>query len=468
MIAERSEADSKSSSLLPVEAAQAHQSAAFRRELVRRVVQAPTFARSERLGTLLTYICEMALQGRDAELNEQKIGQEVFGRQQYYDSTVDGIVRTQASRLRQRLDVYFAGEGANEPIRILIPRGGYVPIFDAHNVPVSPPIIDSTEEAQSDVEGLRASASSPPDRAIKGHESGGVSPRRLKAWIGLLALCSILLLTVCVYQRLQIRALANRTHSESKLVSAFWLQLFPVGERNLIVPGDSALVFLENLNRKQVTLTQYVSKEYLAEEFTDRADSEVEIAKRVGTKRLTSLADTEFVAHLFALPEMAATHPKIRFARDLQLADLKEANLIFLGAPEAVPWLSLFQPGMNFALSNDQKTTVFTIINRFPKANEPSLLQYDPRVSGSEAYAIISFRPNLNDGRGNVLIMEGTAIAGLEAAVEFVSDDSRFEQVLRPMFRDGKLKGHFEVLLQTTPLNGTAPRTDVVSVRYSP
>ena len=37
-----------------------------RRELVRRIVHSPTFARSERLGTLLTYVCDLALKGREA------------------------------------------------------------------------------------------------------------------------------------------------------------------------------------------------------------------------------------------------------------------------------------------------------------------------------------------------------------------------------------------------------------------
>src|SRR5258708_6592687 len=55
---------------------------AAQRELVRRIVHSSTFGRSERLGTMLTYVCEMALKGREAELNEQKIGQAVFERAQ--------------------------------------------------------------------------------------------------------------------------------------------------------------------------------------------------------------------------------------------------------------------------------------------------------------------------------------------------------------------------------------------------
>lgn len=62
-----------------------------RRELVSRVVQSSTFARSERLSALLTYVCDMTLKGRGAELNEQHIGHAVFGRKPDYDSSADGL-----------------------------------------------------------------------------------------------------------------------------------------------------------------------------------------------------------------------------------------------------------------------------------------------------------------------------------------------------------------------------------------
>ncbi len=92
------------------------------RELVSRIVSSPTFSRAERLSSLLAYICDMSLKGRDDELNEQRIGQDVFGRSPNYDCSINGIVRTQASRLRQRLDQYYEREGVNEAVRIVILR----------------------------------------------------------------------------------------------------------------------------------------------------------------------------------------------------------------------------------------------------------------------------------------------------------------------------------------------------------
>src|ERR1035441_4086822 len=100
-----------------------------RRALLSRVLASAVFAKSERLSSFLSCVCELTLSGRASEINEQKIGTILFSKSSHYDYSIDGIVRTQASRLRQRLDLYFNGEGAREPIWICLPRGSYVPVF---------------------------------------------------------------------------------------------------------------------------------------------------------------------------------------------------------------------------------------------------------------------------------------------------------------------------------------------------
>ena len=413
----------------------------------------------------LHIFAKLALKGRESELNEQKIGQKVFGRTECFDSTVDGIVRTQASRLRQRLETHFKSDGANEPVLILIPRGGYVPLFETRRVP-------STSSGNNSATELRTSGDDqspelPPAENENSHKtySADTYQKQYRVWIFVLALFSLLLLGVSIYQQFKLHSVAKHSRPDSKLVNDFWAQLFPLGERNLIVPGDSGLVLFENLTEKQVPLNQYVSKQYSAAEPTDSAISLETKAKHISAKRLVSFADLTLVTELSAIPEIAASHPSVRYVRDLQLADLKGANVILIGAQEADPWLSLFQSTLNFQISNDQRTTVFTVLNRKPQANEPTSYLYDPQDSGSKAYGVISFRQNL-DGSGNVLIVEGTGIAGIEAASQFILNSSRFEQVLRPISTNNKLTGHFDLLLQTDPLNGTAPHTDLISVRY--
>src|SRR5580698_8343311 len=99
-------------------------------ELVERIVASPSFVKSPRLCSILLFVCELSLSGRNDEINELNIGATVFGRAQNYDPSVDGIVRSHASRLRQRLEQYFNEEGAHETVRLLIPKGGYMPFFE--------------------------------------------------------------------------------------------------------------------------------------------------------------------------------------------------------------------------------------------------------------------------------------------------------------------------------------------------
>ena len=107
---------------------------AVRRQLD-RVLSSGGFARNDRLSQFLRFVVERHLEGRDGELKESVLGVEVFGRQPGFDPKVDGIVRTEAIRLRARLDKYYASEGHADPMIIAVPKGGYRPVIRERAVP---------------------------------------------------------------------------------------------------------------------------------------------------------------------------------------------------------------------------------------------------------------------------------------------------------------------------------------------
>ncbi len=90
------------------------------------------FAGSERLSRFLRFIVEQALEGN--QLKETLLGVEVFGRKPAYDPRLDGVVRVEAVKLRSRLKEYYETEGAGDPVRIDLPRGGYLPCFEALHI----------------------------------------------------------------------------------------------------------------------------------------------------------------------------------------------------------------------------------------------------------------------------------------------------------------------------------------------
>jgi TolB-like protein/Flp pilus assembly protein TadD len=69
------------------------------------------------------------LEGRDHELKESVIANEVFGRKPDYNPKRDPVVRTEAGRLRARLSEYYMGQGRDDTLVIEVPKGGYAPVF---------------------------------------------------------------------------------------------------------------------------------------------------------------------------------------------------------------------------------------------------------------------------------------------------------------------------------------------------
>jgi TolB-like protein/Tfp pilus assembly protein PilF len=104
-------------------------SAASVRAALEKILASPGFAGSERLARFLRYAVEETLEGRSDALKETTVGVDVFGRKPGYDPRLDGVVRTEAIKLRAKLKEYYEDAGSAAPVRIDLPKGGYVPVF---------------------------------------------------------------------------------------------------------------------------------------------------------------------------------------------------------------------------------------------------------------------------------------------------------------------------------------------------
>ncbi len=84
---------------------------------------------SNRLKAFLTCIVNAKLEGQADKLKEFTLGVEVFDKDETFDPNTDSIVRVEASRLRSKLREYYGAEGKDDPVRIDVPKGHYVPVF---------------------------------------------------------------------------------------------------------------------------------------------------------------------------------------------------------------------------------------------------------------------------------------------------------------------------------------------------
>src|SRR3954463_7457195 len=106
-----------------------HSAEAVRRA-VDKVAASTVFADSQRMERFLRFAVEETLQGNGGRLKEIVIGSEVFDRGADYDPRLDPIVRVEARRLRAKIEEYYEGPGRGDSVRITMPKGGYVPVFE--------------------------------------------------------------------------------------------------------------------------------------------------------------------------------------------------------------------------------------------------------------------------------------------------------------------------------------------------
>ena len=103
-----------------------------------RVLSSSQFVETTRLARFLKYLVDQTLAGNDDALKGYSIGLDVFDKPDDFDPAIDTIVRVQASKLRSRLELYYATDGADDPLRILVPKGSYVPVFQVAFDPEAP------------------------------------------------------------------------------------------------------------------------------------------------------------------------------------------------------------------------------------------------------------------------------------------------------------------------------------------
>jgi tetratricopeptide (TPR) repeat protein len=99
-------------------------------EQLKRILDDGQFLSSMRSSRFLQFVVERTLAGRAAEIKELVIAVELYERAETYDPKADSTVRVEASRVRAKLERYYTRSGAQDPIRITIPRGAYVPQFE--------------------------------------------------------------------------------------------------------------------------------------------------------------------------------------------------------------------------------------------------------------------------------------------------------------------------------------------------
>jgi hypothetical protein len=417
--------------------------------LALRVSESQHFAKSPLLCRFLLFICERSLLGAADELTEHNIGVLVFRRRPGYKTSEDNIVRNYVRQLRQRLDQYFEGSGHDELFRITIPRG-YIPVFEHRDTRVHESFVEQESTSNLPPPG------EPPLTGVR-DEASPMPQNRRHVFLVLLICIAI---TGATWYGTHL--LGYRRADTSSRAHILWKQLFSNRPTTYVVTEDAGLQVLQDITGHQSTLTQYIDGSYLGQ-FVERGSQESIRLHRISGERLTNTPDAEVVRSLTALPEAAGKQVSVRNARVFSLNDLKQGDTILLGSNYANPWVSVFEPQMNFRLQYDLVANQSHIVNVNPRPGERSVYQDTGTTPPYSTYAVIALLPNLTRS-GWILIIEGLTETGIEAGSEFLLDDDPAEFLKKATNGKGGLRP-FEVLLETTNLSSQSVSAKIIAQR---
>lgn len=419
-------------------------SAAEKREALNLVFQSQTFSRSDRLKSLLRFICEAEIEGRCDDLNEYAIGVEALGRPQTFSPGEDSSVRSRAYELRRKLEKFYATEAVDSALRIEIPKGSYLPHFSRVGV---------IERPAAPVEPVLAALP-----AVRETRRGIFLPV-------LLAFLAGVVLTICGL------AAWNRAFSPGGQVSAS------------VWTPDLEAIWSPMLDSKAPILVSFQTRLFLHVGGLNVRDWKVNTLGGIESSeplmRMKHLFNApqlyenrdyiDFGAAnaVFQLSKLLGTRKQNMFAKrstDVTWDDLKGNNVIIIGKPDADPTVSHWLAKGKFLEVGGQ------IQNLHPASGEPRewVDHPDPADSSrnwTEKYALITMLPG--PGQGNwVMSMAGSGSEHPWAMADYFTSREHAKDFVRHLrLPSGRLPAAYQVVIRADFKSQTPVRVAYVAHR---
>lgn len=354
------------------------------------MAESAAFQHAWRAREMLLFICEWALREPARPPREQDIAVAVFGRDDF-DSSIDPLVRVQASTLRAKLRQYFAEEGAGEPTIIDVPKGGY-------------------------------SAAFRPRSTFEDHEGGGAEgvptmPRGHPVTAALAGAC-LVLAALCAVLFAQLRAAPRPMRKLTPGLESLWRPLAANGRPTVLVIGDSGLALFQEATHRWLSAAEYQRQQFRDKPRPEEQGPALALAQRVLDQPSTDVSDAR-LAHQFGLlvGTLGGTG-EVVYARDATVDPFK-GNVILSGPRRANPWVELFEEELAFRARFDKDANAAYFDNPAPRAGEPARFGHTPE----HGHCRVVFLSKA-DGTGRVLIVTGTDFAANRAGAQLVLDEA--------------------------------------------
>jgi len=394
---------------------------------------------SESLRKLLRYLARHAVEHPGIPLKEYQIATEEFGRPSDFDPAVDSMVRVQAGRLRVKLAEYYATEGAEDSIRIELPKGTYTLAFHHRSA-------DEPHPTSAPFPAPALPPFSTPESAIS-HE--GTVPH---GWLFAVIVLSLLLIASVAMLLLSRRQAVTATSLEPPPPTAlmqFWKPFLRSPDEPWVVYSNAAFI-----GRPETGMRYFNAAK-------DPRDSIWDHYTGVGEVLAVHDLDQAF----------SSLHRNLRVKRGslFSLDDAKNNDLIFVGSPSENLTLTEIPGTHEFIfdrVDSGPRKGDLAVVNVHPQPGESKYYLASPSPSPlTEDYAVIAFVPGLNPDR-SVMIIAGTTTFGTQGGVEFVSSQDTVKQLL-PRLSSTNTGGWepYETLLHIKIVKGVPVESELISFR---
>lgn len=427
------------------------------RRQLEKIVRSSTFHSSPVLQRFLEHVVVKTIQGLSDEIKEYEIAIEVLGRSADFDPRLDTTVRAQAHRLREKLEEYYASEGADDDVRIELPKGHYIPQFvrrhaEARHAPNAQTNGSGSHEAVASIH-----AGSPPGgQPVVAETNTG---RHVALWLGFgavgaaLFIAGFLISPVLRGKRVAATPVLQG-HSAaadplSPTVQAVWSGFFQGSDPALVAYSNSIFLVTEtsDLLRLNAADVEGLGAPANGREMSEFAANPA-LVRDAGPVFFdddhTGTGEVMAVFYLTRLFSRARAPVMVERSQLIKTADLRTHNLIFLGAVSENPILAGLPLNQNFVLSEPRKPPTLwrnRILNLHPRAGEEPFyaIERDPRTQVLRTdYAVVSFLPGVVPGR-KIAILAGLTTIGTQAAAQFVTSEAGAKQLAERLKRSGRL-----------------------------
>jgi hypothetical protein len=402
-------------------------------EQVDRLVNNHVLHSSESLCKLLRYLALHALTHPGVPLKEYEIATEVFHRPADFDPQMDSTIRVQAGRLRLKLAEYYGSEGAEDPILVDLPKGGYVVSF--HRRAVVPNKGLSIAPARSEL---------------------ATTPRTTRNWaIALIVLVVLLGAAVAVIATMVASRTSNEavvsTHNEPVPAAfrTFWASFISGPEEPWVIFSNGAFVGRPETGMRYFDPARD-SRDLILDHYT-------------GVGEVLAVHDLDRVFALLGRPIL------VKRGSLLSLDDAKNNNLIFLGSPAENLTLREIPNTQEFVfqrLTSGPRKGDLAILNVHPQEGEPNAFLASPsNLPLTEEYSVVARVREGNPAQA-VMILAGTTTIGTQAAAEYICRPQSLDDLLKRLgvSKTAELKP-FEAVLRVKVTRGVPVAMELVALR---